>query len=94
MFFFAKDGAHALQKLPMVQPDVVLTDILMPRVDGFELYDTVHKVASDMLPHFVFMSAAMNEEIQKGIAERNVPLLKKPIYEKELKAVLSELIPT
>ena len=33
----AKDGVDALEKLLDVQPDVVLSDIEMPRMDGFDL---------------------------------------------------------
>jgi chemosensory pili system protein ChpA (sensor histidine kinase/response regulator) len=33
----AKDGVDALQQLQDVSPDVMLLDIEMPRMDGFEL---------------------------------------------------------
>ena len=33
----AKDGVDALEKLLDVQPDVILSDIEMPRMDGFDL---------------------------------------------------------
>ena len=33
----AKDGADALEQLREVVPDVLLSDIEMPRMDGFEL---------------------------------------------------------
>ena len=33
----AKDGVDALEKLLDVQPDVVLSDVEMPRMDGFDL---------------------------------------------------------
>ncbi|MBS1169965.1 MAG: hybrid sensor histidine kinase/response regulator [Burkholderiaceae bacterium] len=40
----AKDGIDALEKLQEVQPDVMLVDIEMPRMDGFDL---IRNVRSD-----------------------------------------------
>ena len=33
----ACDGQDALEKLPQFNPHVMLTDLMMPRMDGFEL---------------------------------------------------------
>ncbi|MBS1187268.1 MAG: CheA signal transduction histidine kinase [Burkholderiaceae bacterium] len=40
----AKDGVDALEKLQEIQPDVMLVDIEMPRMDGFDL---IRNVRSD-----------------------------------------------
>ncbi|MFC5511829.1 Hpt domain-containing protein [Massilia jejuensis] len=40
----AKDGVDALEQLPQVRPDLMLVDIEMPRMDGFDL---VRHVRSD-----------------------------------------------
>lgn len=37
----AEDGADGLEKLDAVQPDLVITDINMPRLDGFGFIDAV-----------------------------------------------------
>jgi two-component system, chemotaxis family, chemotaxis protein CheY len=37
----ASDGAHALQQLGEIRPDVVLTDLNMPNMDGFGLIEAM-----------------------------------------------------
>jgi len=37
----AEDGAHALEMLDRLEPDVIITDINMPRLDGFGLIGAV-----------------------------------------------------
>src|SRR5438552_1236110 len=44
---FAKDGLQALEILELERPAAVVTDLLMPRLDGLEL---VHEVCK-RLPH-------------------------------------------
>ncbi|MDN4057921.1 Hpt domain-containing protein [Massilia sp. YIM B02769] len=42
----AKDGVDALEQLPEVRPDLMLVDIEMPRMDGFDLVRHVRSDAS------------------------------------------------
>lgn len=37
----AEDGVDALERLEAVQPDVIITDINMPRMDGFSLIEAL-----------------------------------------------------
>ncbi|MEX0279767.1 MAG: response regulator [Arenibacterium sp.] len=39
--FVAEDGVEGIEKLPEVKPDVVITDINMPRLDGFGVIETI-----------------------------------------------------
>ena len=41
----AEDGVHGLEVLKDFQPDVILTDINMPRLDGFGFIDEVRNQA-------------------------------------------------
>ena len=39
----AEDGQHGLEVLDGLEPDVIITDINMPRLDGFGFIDAVRK---------------------------------------------------
>lgn len=39
----AEDGLDALDRLPGADPDLILTDLNMPKMDGFGLIDAVRK---------------------------------------------------
>lgn len=59
--FYANDGNEALQQLELHLPDVVLTDLKMPHMDGLELVQAV-KNEYPLIP-VVLMTAQGNEEI-------------------------------
>ena len=42
----AEDGQHGLEVLASVSPDVIITDINMPRLDGFGFVDAVRTMSS------------------------------------------------
>ena len=39
----AEDGVHGLEVLSQMAPDAIITDINMPRMDGFEFIQEVRK---------------------------------------------------
>lgn len=49
------DGAEALKQMETTKFDMLLTDIMMPNMDGFELADTIRAV--DTTLPIIFMSA-------------------------------------
>src|SRR5690554_2101455 len=44
----AVDGQEALEKLNRIKPDVLLTDLNMPRIDGYQLIQTLFKRTSEV----------------------------------------------
>lgn len=59
--FFATDGEEALEKAQETMPDIILTDVMMPRMDGMELCRRVRQ--SDVLNHIpIIVISAKDDE--------------------------------
>ncbi len=57
----AFDGVHALEEIERQLPDIVLTDLRMPRMNGLELVERLHE-SRPLLP-VVLMTSQGNEKI-------------------------------
>lgn len=87
---WARDGEEALKDIPMKDPDVVLTDVRMKKMDGLRLIEKVK--AMDMKTNFVVISAYRDfEYAQKACQNGALSYLVKPIDEDELKRTMSEI---
>ena len=63
----ALDGMQALQVMEEVRPDLIVADILMPRMDGYTLYERIRARSEWVSIPFIFLTArAGKEDIAKG----------------------------
>jgi signal transduction histidine kinase len=58
----AGDGRQALAVLEQVRPQLVLSDIKMPGMDGYELYEQVRARPEWVLVPFIFLTSLSHEE--------------------------------
>ncbi|KPK83899.1 MAG: chemotaxis protein CheY [Phycisphaerae bacterium SM23_33] len=81
----ATDGLDALEKVQESRPDLILLDIMMPRMSGFEV---CRKLKSDPetrdIP--IIMVTALNElgDIERGVESGTDDFLSKPVNRLEL----------
>lgn len=62
------DGMEALEVLPSERIDLVITDLNMPNIDGFELIKTIRSNEDyKEIPIIILSSLSGSEEIEKGI---------------------------
>lgn len=62
------DGMEAMEKLPTQKIDLIITDLNMPNIDGFELISSVRKNSVyKELPIIVLSSLGATEDLQKGL---------------------------
>lgn len=81
------DSLIALKKIKEVNPDLIITDIKMPQLDGLELMDRVHK-QYPFLP-IVVSSAFVSKEIVMKFFQHGVTgLFEKPYKIKDIEPVI------
>ena len=76
--FMASSGVEAMRILGEHSIDVLLTDVIMPEMDGVELYRRTRQAHPHLIT--ILMTAyAADELIQQGMAEGIKTVLTKPI---------------
>jgi signal transduction histidine kinase/DNA-binding response OmpR family regulator len=80
-----RDGMEALESLRASRPDLLLTDMMMPRLDGFELIKAVRDDADLRdLPIIVISARAGEESSVEGLIAGADDYLVKPFSAREL----------
>ena len=88
----AKDGIDALQLLTEQVPDVILLDIEMPRMDGFEFTKAIKRDPNFLNIPIIMITSRTAEKHRNRAAELGVDLyLGKPYQEDELLKHLREM---
>lgn len=89
----AEDGHAALDQVKQCQPHLLITDITMPRMDGYELVQEVRRQPAFRLLPVVFLTerTAMEERIRGYQAGCDI-YLPKPFALEELGAVVRNLL--
>jgi two-component system sensor histidine kinase/response regulator len=81
----ATDGVEALQVMERARPDLIVADIMMPRMDGYELYDAVRARPEWVPIPFIFLTArAEREDRLKGKSLGVEDYIVKPFDPQEL----------
>src|ERR1041384_7820254 len=74
----ANDGAEAVVKLGVRDYDAIVLDLMMPKLDGFALLETLAKRDPGRLRHIVVTSAASPNVIHERMRGIDFDLLPKP----------------
>jgi DNA-binding response OmpR family regulator len=87
--YSAQNGQAAVTLIKSKKPDMVITDIMMPGIDGIELVAKLKKISPDT--PFIFITASKEKEILLRVIEsRPNSFLTKPINTKALLSAMKE----
>ena len=91
--FNATDGIDGLNKASEIVPDLIISDIMMPNLNGLQMAEQIHK--SELLNHIplIFLTAKTTEKDKIiGLNAGAVAYLYKPFNTKELNAIVENLL--
>ena len=65
--YAVQNGFEALRDLEEIQPDLILTDIMMPKVDGLELCEAIqNRLETRDIPFILFSSQFDRDTVERG----------------------------
>lgn len=83
----AFDGLCALEIIKKINPDLVLLDVMLPGLDGFELCQKIKEDESLKAPSIIMLTARkMEEDILQGFEKGAIDYITKPFSNKILLA--------
>ena len=89
----AENGEDALDAIYKYKPDLILLDIMLPRIDGYEVCEIVRLNPDYRNIKIIFLTAKGREvEIAKGLALGADAYITKPFSNTELVAKVKELL--
>jgi DNA-binding response OmpR family regulator len=91
--FVARNGKEAIEIVERQAPQVVILDIMMPEVDGYEVCQYIRQEKGLSDSKIIFLSAKNKEaDIKKGYEVGADLFLAKPFSTKNLLAKVKELL--
>ena len=87
-------GQEALEAIKTVRPDVLLTDLAMPKMDGYELLEKVRGLEQEVrwLPSIAFTASARSEDRVRSRLAGFQAHIAKPVNSNELVTTIAQLL--
>jgi DNA-binding response OmpR family regulator len=89
----ARDGEEALRQVGMLRPDLVVLDIMLPSVSGFEVCRRIRERRESKDTKVLMLTArGLESEIEKGMAAGANAYMTKPFATRELMQTVASLL--
>jgi DNA-binding response OmpR family regulator len=87
------NGAEAVQKVAEARPDLIMLDVRMPKMSGYEACRAIKAMESFSRVPVVFLTAkGQDEEVQSGIEVGAAAYILKPFSPDDLNRRVTELL--
>jgi DNA-binding response OmpR family regulator len=89
----ARDGEEALQTAVAELPDLAVLDVMLPRLDGFELTRRLRaEPATSRMPIILLTARAQDADVQRGFEAGADDYIRKPFSPDELRARVQAIL--
>lgn len=75
---FAKNGQEALKQVSEFKPDIILLDIVLPDIEGYDLFDQIMAIDQNNATVIFLTSKNGDDDIVRGIAQGAADFIMKP----------------
>ena len=89
----AEDGLKAIEALAALQPDMIITDLVLPQLDGLSLIRTVRGCKQTSRLPIIAISAYGGDHLAKASANGADETVCKPMGVSHLLGVVARLLP-
>ncbi|PKG43203.1 response regulator transcription factor [Psychroflexus sp. MES1-P1E] len=92
--FIARDGEEAILLSEKLQPDLVILDIMMPKVDGYEVLEYLrqHETLKYTTQTIIISAKQKETDVQKALSLGAKEYIKKPFSMKKLLNTVTDLL--
>ena len=91
----AYDGEEGLRKVREFQPDLIILDIIMPKLNGYEVCKRLKKVPETREIPILILTASQQRELEKKCMELGATCtLMKPFETEELLQLVKDILKT
>ncbi len=91
--FFGSDGSEAVAKARELKPDILLLDVRMPGMNGYEALDAIRKIPGLEFMPIIAVTASNLKSEDNQLKERFSGFVRKPFSRRELFAELADFLP-
>ena len=89
----ARDGAEALELARAENPDLAVLDVMMPKMDGFELTRRLRAdEATSKMPIILLTARAQDADVQEGFDAGADDYIRKPFSPQELRSRVQAIL--
>jgi len=90
--FLANDGKEAIEKIQTIQPDIIITDIMMPYLTGLEIVHKVRKEMNIITPIIIVSSIGLEKTVLEAFQLGADDFITKPFSPNELSVRVKKLL--
>ena len=89
----ASDGLEALEQVKQTSPDIIILDVGMPKMNGWDVCETLKKSPETQHIPVIFLTAfAQNADRKRGLALGAAKFITKPFHPDHIVEAIQEVL--